>query len=389
MSILTTLFYLPIHNFHLIGHFTLSKGLVLLRNMTSRKSYFILIQIIAWMLFCLLPIMFMPEPHHENHRAILNPFSTFVFIFFIINIKFIILFYVNYLVLIPKYFEKQKYWLYFILLSMLFLIVVSIPFIRNLIFENHHHAEKMSHHRMGLNHHGEGPRMPRDGIMAPTSGMHFFMSVIVALVPLLIYYYTRWVSTQKEKAEMELAFLKTQINHHFLFNSLNSIYALSEQKSENTSNAIMDLSTIMRYLLTETDSKFVPLKRELDYISHYVNLQKLRIPPNVKLDFQLKGDSGDLLIAPMILLTFIENCFKHGILTSKPCEIKIEIIVDNQILVLKTSNAIQDRINDSSMDKIGIENARKRLEHDYLNKYELVQNCNGFVYTVNLKMKLK
>lgn len=326
--------------------------------------------------------MFMPQRHHEDHHNILNQFSTFIFIFLVINIKFILLFYVNYLVLIPRYFEKQKFQLYFILLGILFLVVVSIPFIRNLFFENHHYLEE-------LKSHDEHHRMRRGGMIAPTDGMHFFMSVIVTLVPILIYNYKRWMSAQQEKAEMELAFLKTQINHHFLFNSLNSIYALSEQKSENTSSAILDLSSIMRYLLTETDSKFVSLKKELDYISHYINLQRLRIPPNVLLEFQLKRDVDDLQIAPMILLTFIENCFKHGVLTSKPCEIKIEIAIEQNVLFLKTSNSIQEKMHESNMEKIGIENARKRLEHDYKNQFTLNQVSDNSFYKVDLKIKLK
>lgn len=205
----------------------------------------------------------------------------------------------------------------------------------------------------------------------------------------MLHVYRKWSNEKKEKAEMELNFLKSQINHHFLFNSLNSIYSLSESKSEHTSSAVLDLSAIMRYLLLDTPKAKVPLEEELNYIEHYINLQKYRLADNVKLTYEVKGSASSYEISPMLLLTFIENCFKHGVSTTKDSPITIYIEIHENLLELRTENSVVKSKVNVSNEGLGINNALKRLKHDYNGRFSLSNFADGDLYKVHLKLELK
>ena len=119
-------------------------------------------------------------------------------------------------------------------------------------------------------------------------------------------------TAEADKASAELSFLKAQINPHFLFNILNNIYSLAITQNENTASAILKLSNTMRYLTDEVKADYVPLKREVDYIQDYIDLQRLRLSKKVKLDFSVEGDLENKKIAPLILITFVENVLFSG-----------------------------------------------------------------------------
>ncbi len=233
-------------------------------------------------------------------------------------------------------------------------------------------------------HHGRHRRMPMMDM-----GMHFFMSIIVMILPFLLHIYKSWVSSEKEKSEIELSFLKSQINHHFLFNSLNSIYSLSVQESKETPEAVHSLSFIMRYILDETSKDKSLLSTELEYIHHYLSLQRVRLNEKIKLQYEVNGDVENKFISPMILIPFIENCFKHGISTVQDCVINISILIENNTLILKTENEIIPTSNTNGVvSGIGVPNVIKRLEHDYFGKYQYHQNTIENKYFVELKLEL-
>src|SRR5437773_3176321 len=120
---------------------------------------------------------------------------------------------------------------------------------------------------------------------------------------------------EADKVKAELAFLKAQINPHFLFNTLNNIYSLAITKNENTSFAVMKLSNIMRYVTDDATNDFVPLQMEIDCINDYIELQRLRLSKKAEINFAVSGNTEDKQIAPLILMTFVENVFKYGIST--------------------------------------------------------------------------
>ena len=350
------------------------------------------LEVIAWILFCALPIFFLKKPSHGDEHPIFHSTLNFIFIFLIKNIKFIILFYVHALILIPRFFANKKYTQYIFYLTMLFLAVASVPFISEyfLHFGHDHHYLEInsfhSHHEQHEHeeHHGHRGKMPMMDM-----GMHFFMTIIILILPFLLYVYRSWVSSEKEKTEIELSFLKSQINHHFLFNSLNSIYSLSVQESKETPEAVHSLSYIMRYVLDETVKDKSLLSKELEYIHHYLSLQRVRLNEKIKLTYTEKGDAKNKLISPMILIPFIENCFKHGISTIHDCVINISIEIENNQLTLKTENEIIPTSNTKDVvSGIGIPNVIKRLEHDYFGKFIYTQNIIGKKYFVELKLEL-
>jgi two-component sensor histidine kinase len=315
-----------------------------------------------------------------------NP-AMFLFVFFIKNIKFIILFYVHYLYLIPYFFNTKKYYLYILYTSLLFLIVAAIPFFSEMIF--HPHLPEMIRPDMHELHerHEENHRFHRRGNF--DNGMHFFMTIIVTLFPFLINAYKNWIVAQKENLVMELALLKSQINHHFLFNSLNNIYSLSVQQNEKAPAAIHSLSFIMRYILDETNKETTSLEKELEYINHYISLQRLRINEKIKLMYSVDGEIDSQQISPMILIPFIENCFKHGLSAIKPGEIEIKIHIEgNSIKLYTRNNKYPMNILSNVESGIGIKNVLKRLEYDYEGKYTLEINESEEKYIVNLKIEL-
>jgi len=353
---------------------------------------FRLLELIAWVIFCALPIFFLKKPSHEVGHPFFHSSYNFIFLFFINNIKFIVLFYVHALILIPRFFVNINYTQYILYLTILFLVVVSIPFISKYFFHiepNHHHLEinSLQNQHQQYNHeghHGHHERMPMMDM-----GMHFFMSIIILILPFLLHVYKSWISSEKEKTEIELSFLKSQINHHFLFNSLNSIYSLSVQESNETPKAVHSLSYIMRYVLDESVKDKSLLSKELEYIHHYLSLQRVRLNEKIKLTYTELGDIDKKLISPMLLIPFIENCFKHGVSTIHDCDITISIEIINNKLILKTENEIVYTSNTKEVvSGIGIPNVIKRLEHDYFEKFTYTKNIIGNKYIVELKLEL-
>lgn len=196
---------------------------------------------------------------------------------------------------------------------------------------------------------------------------------------------------ENERLNAELNFLKLQINPHFLFNTLNSIYSQAHLKSEQTEYSILKFSQIMRYVLYDSTTEKIPLKRDLEYIRNYIDLQKLRISKNITIQYEVTGVTSDLLIAPLLLITFIENAFKHGISYSSPSAIDIKIGVTGTDLTLTVGNTIIPRpaqTGELTGGGVGLVNARRRLDVLYPGRYLLDISDNSSIYVVNLKITL-
>lgn len=195
---------------------------------------------------------------------------------------------------------------------------------------------------------------------------------------------------ENERLNAELNFLKLQINPHFLFNTLNSIYSQAHLKSEQTEYSILKFSQIMRYVLYDSTTEKIPLTRDLEYIRNYIDLQKLRISRNITIQYEVTGATGDLLIAPLLLITFIENAFKHGISYSSPSAIDIKINVTGKDLTLTVGNTIirKTAAATEASGGVGLVNARRRLDVLYPNRYLLDISDNNSIYVVNLKITL-
>jgi two-component system LytT family sensor kinase len=192
---------------------------------------------------------------------------------------------------------------------------------------------------------------------------------------------------ETERLNAELNFLKLQINPHFLFNTLNSIYSQAHFKSEQTEHSILKFSRIMRYVLYDSSVDKMPLSQDIDYITNYIDLQRLRLSKNVHVNYDVTGSMHGLVIAPLLLITFIENAFKHGISYTSPCEINVAINVIENELMLTVGNAITQSSRESS-GGVGLINAQRRLDVLYPGRHMLDVIENDHLYIVNLKIEL-
>jgi hypothetical protein len=191
-----------------------------------------------------------------------------------------------------------------------------------------------------------------------------------------------------ENLNAELKFLKSQINPHFLFNCLNTIYSLAHKHSAQTEHAIVKLSTIMRYMIYESNEDKVQLQQELQYLEDYIDIQRLRMPDDIVVDYAVQGNPIGLRIEPMLLVPFVENAFKHGISYAEPSFIAIAVAIEkNQVRLVVENSLFRQRVAEKG--GIGLQNVRKRLELLYTEDHELeiIEAENQFI--VDLKIVLK
>lgn len=190
-----------------------------------------------------------------------------------------------------------------------------------------------------------------------------------------------------EKLDAELSYLKAQINPHFLFNTLNNIYSLSIWEKEQTPEAILKLSAIMRYTIQEAKEDLVPLPREIEYITNYISLQQLRSNDHLKVTFNVTGDTGRYQIAPLLLINFIENAFKYGVSNHLPCFVNIDIVVKNDHLTMSVINK-KMIANEKQEPPTGMNNTKRRLQLQYHDNHQLTIKDLKELYEINLIINL-
>lgn len=191
-------------------------------------------------------------------------------------------------------------------------------------------------------------------------------------------------------SESELQFLKSQINPHFLFNNLNNLYAHALDNSAKTPTIILELSSLLRYMLYDCREKLVPLEKEFKYLRDFVHLQELQIGNKGKINFETAGNTDGKFIAPLILIAFVENCFKHST-SSQTNEIRINIYlkIENHNLSLYCTNSFSSSSNLDELSRgIGLGNVQSRLDLLYPNAHSLEINSENGLYKVNLDLNL-
>jgi sensor histidine kinase YesM len=194
----------------------------------------------------------------------------------------------------------------------------------------------------------------------------------------------------KERTEAQLQLLRAQVHPHFLFTTLNNIYSKAEYESPGTARMIRQLSHILRYVLDEGKRDLVPLEKELQMLTDYINLEKMRYDDKLDLHLSLPSKTEGIFIAPLLLLPFVENCFKHG--TSKMLNnpwINLKIELQGALLFMKVMNGKRPlQILSNARKGTGIDNIKKRLELLYKNKYHLQINEEEDVFVVNVRLQL-
>ncbi|HUX55161.1 MAG TPA: histidine kinase [Williamwhitmania sp.] len=226
--------------------------------------------------------------------------------------------------------------------------------------------------------------------------MHLMVDInTVVVIPLGVTLVKVWYKKQqeaqaleREKLEAELKFLKNQIQPHFLFNTLNNLYGLILKKSPQAEDVVLKLADLMRYMLYETNANTVPLEKEVFNTRSYIELEKVRYGNRVEVCFDVYGIVNGWEIAPMLLLPFVENSFKHGVSASlERAWIRVELTVEEKQLTFKVENSVPAGSANTDFEVpsgIGLENVRRRLEILYPNGHKLTVVSKGGVYRCEL-----
>lgn len=372
----------------------------------------ILLHVAGWCLLFFLPLFFYPVRINNDCFFVLMLAEKLVLVG---------IFYLNYYVLIPRLFEQKKYFRYFVFILFLFIAYVtqlvlvrtnnlpiprliiqqeSIPSEANRYFIPFDNGTTVALTDSNPYFRRELPMqdptvfgIPRGLLAMPLSNAISSFALILIMGGFIRLAYS-FIRNQHEKKALENAnlnaevnFLKSQINPHFLFNTLNGIYSQAHTKSAHTEHSILKLSDLLRYMLYDSGEDKVELTKDIQYISNYIDLQRLRLSQKVSIQYEIEGDTNRKKIAPLLLITFIENAFKHGISYSKPSVINIHIRVFQETLTLMVSNPIVET-NSFAGGGLGLKNAVRRLDLLYPSDYSLDIDRNDQSHIVNLKINL-
>ena len=335
-----------------------------------------LLHIAIWVVLFGMPF-FSPRPGHPLHGGV--NYSRFVPVL----VSFFIVFYVNYFLLIKKYLFNKKFGL-FLLWNIVLIAFVSL--LVHLVFRYAYPAPA------DLHRHAH-PRTLLDNLSFFSRNFMIYMAIVCVSVAVRMS--DRWYrdeSKRKEmealRAETELANLKSQINPHFLFNTLNNIYSLIQIDPSQAQEAVHDLSGMMRYLLYESELQTVSLAKESAFLKDYIKLMGMRLPSDrVKLDVSLPEGSSTQ-VAPMMFIPLVENAFKHGISDTEESHIKIDLHEDGEYVICNVENSCFPKDDtDRSGSGIGIKNLSRRLDMLYPGNYSFEYGKVQNVYQSILKIK--
>jgi len=232
-------------------------------------------------------------------------------------------------------------------------------------------------------------------IVRALTNVNSLIALVVTIKVLKKWYQDQQIhkSLEKEKLEAELKYLKSQVHPHFLFNTLNNLYSLTLQKSEKAPEMVLKLSDLMSYMLYDASAPKVPLAKEVQHLENYIALEKMRYGHRLELSFNTQGDIQGNVIAPMLLLPFIENAFKHGVSGDlNTVWATIDINVQGHKLIFKTENSKpSNKVRSNGPDNhrgIGLHNVRRRLDLLYPNQYKLNIYEEEDAFLVVLKVNL-
>jgi len=330
------------------------------------------IHVLCWAAMFILPLFF----RHPNDA------TDMVFNRFMRSLggplTFVMIFYVNYLWLVPKYYfknQKRKFFLY----NALFFLLAAAFMLGWWEFSE----DWFPHEHPFRPKDGGGHRPPRP--FTPQLIYHCVMLVLFVGLAMAVRYAQRWqhleearIEAEKQRTEAELSNLRNQLNPHFLLNTLNNIYALIAFDQNKAQTAVGELSKLLRHVLYENQQNFVPLYKEAEFMRNYIELMKIRVTDNVKINTNIDVANDDATpVAPLIFISLVENAFKHGVSPSGKGEINISLRRDNDQIICDISNSyFPKRENDKSGSGIGLEQVRRRLELMYPGKYTWDKGIN-------------
>jgi len=333
--------------------------------------------VLAWLLWLSLPVFFRHNDQGQRSQAI-NWNNIFSLINIVSNLSWIVIFYLNANFLIPRFLNKKHAWQYVLILLA---ICFSVILLMNFIFQ----ISQIQRGHTGFSF----SRLP-----------FFFIFPFLFIWAMSTVY--RTVSDkaktdqllkdkENENLKTELSFLRSQVSPHFLFNVLNNMVALARLKSDKLEPSLIKLSGLMRYMLYESDEEKVPLSREIEYVTSFIDLQKLRFGKDMCINVNMNGQEEFHLIEPMLLIPFIENAFKHGSgLIEKP-EIDISLEINKGILDFRVRNKYNGESKEikDKTSGIGLANVMRRLNLLYDKRHILSIDKKDGWFTASLQLKLQ
>ena len=283
--------------------------------------------------------------------------------------------YINLLWLIPRFFNRRKFFLFSLLELGNIILFILLNFFVSYVFEGGNHpnilAEVIAEFILVL-------------LFLIVSTLLKVMRDSITLQDVEL----RMKEVEKQKVEAELRALKSQVNPHFFFNTLNSLYSLSLDKSDKAPELILKLSDLMRYVIYESKDDLVAVGKQLEFLQSYVYLERLRSPDYLRIDFFVHGDHYNLEVAPLLLIAFIENAFKHGSKDKELqpfIEINLDLTQEGQV-VFTIENSIDPGYKSKTRGGVGLANVQKQLELLYSGKHRLSVHESQTRYRVELTL---
>ena len=338
-----------------------------------KKSSKLLMHIIAWAVIFMLPYIF-TSAYYDEGKNELHGNTAFLYLDTVTKIFWVGLFYLNTEILVPAVVYKRNYILFVFIQVILFSLIMLIHggFFKLMIVGKNFNFIASSSHNI----------------------ITFLFTVIASIAYKTI---SDRVKSQKEANERtqenlktELSFLRSQINPHFLFNIMNNIAAMVRLKSDELEPTIHKLSSLMQYMLYETDEEKVLLQSEIENLQNYIDLQQQRFSEKLKLHVSFDVKENWHTIEPMLLIPFVENAFKHGTGLLQNPEIEIELKAQNEQLYFVVKNRfVQTQTTKDKTSGIGLANVKRRLELLYNNRHHLAINKTDGWFIVSLQLTFK
>src|SRR6187399_242180 len=290
--------------------------------------------------------------------------------------------------LIPKYFKKKKYWQFAIAISLVFLIMQFLLQVNSLVISGTPVIKAIGYYK-GM----ELLSYARPSFIRSFGNPPLIFGLFLSLKTLKGWHLEqlKTETLSKENANAELQLLKAQVHPHFLFNTLNNIYSFSLNQSPLAGTLVKKLSGMLDYMIHECEEKFVPLEKEIRLIQDYLGLEKVRYGKRLDMQIEIHGDFENQFIAPLLMIPFVENSFKHG--TSQMLQhpwIRLEITTVKDQLFFKLSNSKPSLFLANKQNKgIGLINVKKRLQLLYPGKHQLDVTESEDMFTVNMQILLE
>ncbi|MGE5393814.1 MAG: sensor histidine kinase [Candidatus Saccharibacteria bacterium] len=338
---------------------------------------------IAWIIVIIIPLYLNTVFGDGNNIRLYQ--------FYVHTLSAVLIFYLGYLWLVPRYFLQDKKAMYLLLVVGLILVTYAITVFINdyLLFDPVRDAEFKEAFRRATGK-NETPPFRLFGffnhILASSLISGFAMGL--GVMEKLKQNEQKQKELEKEKLNSELAFLKNQVSPHFFFNTLNNIYSLIGIDGPTAQDSVLKLSRMMRYLLYESEQGETKMSHEIEFMNNYIDLMKLRLNAKVDLQVNFPKDFTDFAIPPLLFIPFVENAFKHGISYRERSFIHIGMEIDKGQLVFTTENSIGSTTSSEDLQHsgIGLSNVRKRLALLFAERHELIITQNDAIFKVKLSI---